>query len=44
MAGNKDNVEVEVNDGCIRLTDRLSDNIWQYILLFQIHQKLKKVV
>ena len=26
----KDNEEVEVNDGCIKLTDRSSYYIWQY--------------
>ena len=30
MAGNEDDVEVEVDDGCIKQTDRSSYYIWQY--------------
>ena len=30
MVGSEDNVEVEVNDGCIKQTDRSSYYIWQY--------------
>ena len=40
-----DYVEVEVNDGCIKQTDRIGHHtISGNISLFQIHQKLKKVV
>ena len=30
MAGSEDDVEVEVNDGCIKQPDRFSYSIWQY--------------
>ena len=42
MVGNKDNVKVEVNVGCIKQTDS-HHTISGNILLFQIHWKQKKV-
>ena len=33
VAGSMDNVEVEVNDGCIKQTDRYSYYIWQYFFV-----------
>ena len=41
--GIEDDVEVAVNDGCIKQKGRSSCYVWQYFTV-QIHQKLKKVV
>ena len=47
MAAREGDVEVEVNDGCIKQTDRVSYYIWQYLTVSnssEANQAVTKVV
>ena len=44
MAASEGDVEVEVNDGCIKQTDRSSYYIWQYFTVSNSNSSEAKVV